>query len=126
MGCGVWCPRSATCGGVGNRSVRAGAHVVVYTPPLASNVEIVWEADEWARGCRYGGEHHQLLMSDKRGVGLSDRVARPPTLDDAVEDTLAVLDAENLDEVDLVGQSEGGPVAIAIAARHPDASARSC
>ena len=26
----------------------AGSHVVVYTPPMASNVEIVWEADEWA------------------------------------------------------------------------------
>ena len=98
----------------------AGSHVVVYTPPLASNVEIVWEADEWARACRYGGEHHQLVMIDKRGVGLSDRVASPPTLDDAVEDTLAVLDAEDLDDVDLFGQSEGGPVAVAIAARHPE------
>jgi pimeloyl-ACP methyl ester carboxylesterase len=52
-----------------------GSHVVVYTPPLASNVELVWEADEWARVCRHAGEHHQLVMIDKRGVGLSDRVA---------------------------------------------------
>jgi class 3 adenylate cyclase len=97
-----------------------GSHVVVYTPPLASNVEIVWEADEWARACRHGGEHHQMVMIDKRGVGLSDRVADPPTLEDGVLDTLAVLDAENLDQVDLVGQSEGGALAIAIAAKHPE------
>ena len=97
-----------------------GSHVVVYAPPLASNVEIVWEADEWARVCRYGGEHHQLVMLDKRGVGLSDRVADPPTLNDGSLDTLAVLDAEGLDRVDLVGQSEGGPVAIAIAAQDPE------
>jgi class 3 adenylate cyclase/pimeloyl-ACP methyl ester carboxylesterase len=97
-----------------------GSHVVVYTPPLASNVELVWEAEEWARACRYGGEHHQLVMIDKRGVGLSDRVADPPTLEDGVLDTLAVLDAEGIDRVDLVGQSEGGSVAIAIAAQHPE------
>jgi class 3 adenylate cyclase/pimeloyl-ACP methyl ester carboxylesterase len=97
-----------------------GPHVVVYTPPLASNVEIVWESDEWARVCRYGGEHHQLLMLDKRGVGLSDRLPETPTLEDGALDTLAVLDAEGLDRVDLVGQSEGGPVAIAIAAQHPE------
>jgi class 3 adenylate cyclase/pimeloyl-ACP methyl ester carboxylesterase len=97
-----------------------GAHVAVYTPPLTSNVELVWESPEWTRVCRRAGEHMQCVMIDKRGVGLSDRVSDPPTLDDHVADTLAVIDAEGLAAVDLVGHSEGGPVAVALAVRFPE------
>src|SRR5215218_10450914 len=97
-----------------------GAHVAVYIPPLASNVELVWESPEWARVCRHAGEHVQCVMIDKRGVGLSDRVTDPPTLDDRVADTVAVLAAEKLDAVDLVGHSEGGAIAIAFAVRYPE------
>lgn len=59
-------------------------------------------------------------MLDKRGVGLSDRVNEPPTLQDRIDDTLAVIDAEGVDRVHLVGHSEGGPIAVAIAALHPE------
>ena len=97
-----------------------GDHVLVYAPPLASNVELIWELPEWARSGRHAGEHMQCMMIDKRGVGLSDRVAEPPTLSDRVIDTLAVLDREGLKDVDLVGHSEGGAVAMALAADHPD------
>jgi pimeloyl-ACP methyl ester carboxylesterase len=97
-----------------------GSHVVVYTPPLASNVELFWEIPEWARVLRHAGEYAQCVMLDKRGVGLSDRVTELPTLSDRVADTLAVMDAEDLDCVDLVGQSEGGAIAIALAAEHPE------
>ena len=97
-----------------------GSHVVVYTPPLASNVESFWELPEWVRTARYAGEYMQLVQLDKRGVGLSDRVAEPPSIDDRVVDTLAVMDAEGLGTVNLIGHSEGGGVAIALAARHPE------
>jgi pimeloyl-ACP methyl ester carboxylesterase len=97
-----------------------GSHVAVFTPPLVSNVELAWESDEWARTSRYAGEHHQVIMIDKRGVGLSDRVSEAPTLDERVLDTLAVMDAEQLDAAHLIGQSEGGLIAIAIAARFPE------
>jgi class 3 adenylate cyclase len=93
--------------------------VVVYTPPLASNVELVWESPEWSRSLRHAGEYVTCVMLDKRGVGLSDRVADPSTLEDHVADTLAVMNAEGLDAVDLVGHSEGGDIAIALAALHP-------
>ena len=96
-----------------------GRQVVVYTPPLVSNVELSWESVEWARSLRHGGLHHQVVMIDKRGAGLSDRVAGAPTLDERVHDTLAVMDTEQLDAVDLVGQSEGGPIALALAVQFP-------
>jgi class 3 adenylate cyclase/pimeloyl-ACP methyl ester carboxylesterase len=98
----------------------AGADVVVYTPPLVSNVELMWELPEWERALRHAGEHEQLIMIDKRGVGLSDRVPDAPTLEERLADTLAVMDAEGLDRAHLVGHSEGGAIAIALAALHPD------
>ena len=97
-----------------------GSHVVVYTPPLVSNVELYWESPEWARVLRHGGEHSQCVMIDKRGVGLSDRVTEPPSLSDRVADTLAVMAAEDLARVDLIGHSEGGAIAVAFAAEHPE------
>jgi class 3 adenylate cyclase/alpha-beta hydrolase superfamily lysophospholipase len=96
-----------------------GSHVLVYTPALASNVELFWELPEWTRSMRHAGDHVQCVMLDKRGVGLSDRVAESPSLDDRVADTLAVMDAEGLGAVDLVGHSEGGSIAVALAAAHP-------
>ena len=97
-----------------------GSHVIVYTPPLASNVELFWESPEWARVLRHAGDHTQCVMIDKRGVGLSDRVTDPPSLSDRVADTLAVMDVEGLARVDLIGHSEGGAIAIALAGEHPD------
>ena len=114
--------RYARSGGVNIAYTRwgQGSHVVVYTPPLVSNVELFWESPEWARALRHAGEHAQCVMIDKRGVGLSDRVAGPPSLGERVADTLAVMDAEDLDRVDLIGQSEGGAIAVALAAEHPE------
>ena len=97
-----------------------GSHVIVFTPPLASNVELFWENPEWARVLRHAGEYAQCVMLDKRGVGLSDRVTDPPSLSERVVDTLAVMDAEDLARVELIGQSEGGAIAIALAAEHPE------
>jgi class 3 adenylate cyclase/pimeloyl-ACP methyl ester carboxylesterase len=113
--------RYVRSGGVNIAYMRwgQGSHVIVYTPPLASNVELVWESPEWTRAAVHVGEHAQCVMLDKRGVGLSDRVVDPPSLEDRVADTLAVMDAEGLDIVDVVGHSEGGGIAVALAALHP-------
>src|SRR3954469_19060215 len=68
---------------------------------------------------RHAGEYVQCIMLDKRGVGLSDRIADAPSLEDRVADTLAVLDKEGIDRAALVGHSEGGGIAVALAALHP-------
>ena len=59
-------------------------------------------------------------MINKRGSGLSDGVAEPPSLEVRVMDTLAVMDAEDIANAHLIGQSEGGSIASAIAARFPE------
>lgn len=97
-----------------------GDHLVVYTPPLVSNVELVWELPEWDRMLTWAGQHHQIILIDKRGVGLSDRVSEPSTLEENVGDVLAVMDAESVEQAHIVGHSEGGTIAVALAAEHPE------
>ncbi|MGI9524582.1 MAG: adenylate/guanylate cyclase domain-containing protein, partial [Hyphomicrobiaceae bacterium] len=103
-----------------------GKHQVVFTPPLVSNVELMWELPEWERMLEWAGQHHEIIMIDKRGVGLSDRVTEPSTLDDYVLDVLAVMDAEGVESSNIVGHSEGGAIAAALAAMHPKRVRRLC
>jgi pimeloyl-ACP methyl ester carboxylesterase len=114
--------RYTRSGGVNIAHMRwgQGPHVVVYTPPFVSNVELAWERPQVARAAWRGGEHHQFVMLDKRGMELSDHVPEPPSLGDHVMDALSVIDPEGLERVELVGHSEGGAIAIALAVEYPD------
>jgi len=61
-----------------------------------------------------------LILFDKRGVGLSDRVGYSPTLEDTMDDLLAVMHAAGARRPVLLGVSEGGPNGILFAATYPD------
>ena len=71
-----------------------------------------------------------MLTLDRRGLGLSDRPpasedaapggARAATVDDWVDDVVAVLDAAAADRVTVLAASDTGLVALALAARRPD------
>lgn len=65
------------------------------------------------------GADRTYVRYDMRGCGLSDRDVRDLSLDAKVADLEAVIDAAGLDQVDLLGLSGGGPVAVAYARRHP-------
>jgi pimeloyl-ACP methyl ester carboxylesterase len=82
-----------------------GDQLVVFTPPLVSNVELMWELPEWERVLDWAGRHHQIIMIDKRGVGLSDRTTEPSTLLEYVGVVLAVMDAEGVSSAHFVGHS---------------------
>lgn len=69
-------------------------------------------------------KHHTLVRYDERGCGLSDREVRSFSLDVLVDDLAAVVDAMELERFPLVGLSQGGPVAVAYAARHPERVSR--
>ena len=103
-----------------------GEHLVIFTPPLVSNVELMWDLPEWERVLDWAGRHHQVIMIDKRGVGLSDRVTAPSTLPEYVEDVLAVMDAEGVGSAHIVGHSEGGAIAAALTATAPERVQRLC
>jgi class 3 adenylate cyclase len=61
-----------------------------------------------------------VLVFDKRGTGLSDRVAGAPTLEERSDDIRAVLDAAGSQRAALLGVSEGVPMSVVFAASHPE------
>src|SRR6516165_877948 len=100
--------------------VGQGPFDVVIAPPWVSHVELGWEVAGWAAMLRGLAEHARVLVFDKRGTGLSDRVAGAPTLEERSDDIRAVMDAAGSDRAALVGLSEGVPMSLVFAASHPD------
>ena len=62
----------------------------------------------------------RLIRFDKRGTGMSDRPEGLPDLEKRMHDVLAVMDAVDSRRAVLCGYSEGGPMAILLAATHPE------
>jgi pimeloyl-ACP methyl ester carboxylesterase/DNA-binding CsgD family transcriptional regulator len=67
---------------------------------------------------------HTVLRYDERGCGLTDRDVEDVSFETRVADLETVIDAAGFERVSLIGISQGGPVAIAFAARHPDRVSR--
>lgn len=93
---------------------------IVAIPPLAQNIELTWERPEYRTMLERLGSFARVLHFDKRGTGASDRTARMPTMDERVEDLRAVMGHAGIGRAHLVGVSEGGPMALALAATYPE------
>ena len=65
----------------------------------------------------------RLILFDKRGSGLSDRVPQVPTLEQRMDDVRAVLDAAGSERAAIIGVSEGGPMSVLFAATYPERTA---
>jgi pimeloyl-ACP methyl ester carboxylesterase len=64
-----------------------GREPVVYLPPWVTNIELMWELPEFARAYDRAGRYSDVIMIDKRGVGMSDRTTALPTLEERVNDS---------------------------------------
>lgn len=100
--------------------VGHGPDTIVAIPPMAQNIELMWERPEYERMLERLGSFSTLVHFDKRGTGASDRTVRMPTIDERVEDLAVVMDDAGVERAHLLGVSEGGPVALAFAATYPD------
>lgn len=98
----------------------AGPSTIVAIPPLAQNIELTWERPEYRQMLERLGSFAQVLHFDKRGTGASDRTEHMPTLDERVEDLRAIMEHAGIRRAHLLGVSEGGPMALALAATYPD------
>ncbi|WP_414684924.1 alpha/beta fold hydrolase [Mycobacterium sp.] len=78
------------------------------------------ESPVWKHWVRDLSLNHKFIRYDERGCGLSDWEATDFTFDDWVADLESVVEALGLDRFPLLGVSQGGAVAVAYAARHPD------
>ena len=89
-------------------------------PGFVSHVERVWEEPRCRAFLSSLAEMGRLILLDRRGVGLSDRVGFNPSVDATAQDIGTVLDAAGSRRVVLFGASEGGPACIKFAADRPD------
>ena len=95
---------------------------LVYVPGWISHVEYGWEHPLHARFLERLASFARLILFDKRGTGLSDRVAENelPTLEQRMDDVRAVMDAVGSQRAALLGASEGGNLSVLFAATYPE------
>ncbi len=95
---------------------------LVYVPGFVSHVEHAWEDPDLARFLNRLASFSRLILFDKRGTGLSDRVPvlKLPTLEERMDDVRAVMDAAGSKRAALLGVSEGGPMCMLFATAHPE------
>jgi len=101
--------------------VGSGPIDLVFVPGWVSQVEAVWEEPTHEAFLRRLAGFSRLILFDKRGTGLSDRVSvdRLPTLEDRMDDVRAVMDAAGSERAALCGVSEGGVMCALFAATYP-------
>jgi pimeloyl-ACP methyl ester carboxylesterase/DNA-binding winged helix-turn-helix (wHTH) protein len=95
-------------------------------PPLVkvanwlSHLDYDRETAVWRHWLRELSRRHRLIRYDERGSGLSDWDVPDFSLEAWVRDLETVVDAAGLDRFPLLGISQGGPVAVTYAVRHPE------
>jgi pimeloyl-ACP methyl ester carboxylesterase len=82
-----------------------------------------WERRQIADFYRRLASMGRLILFDKRGTGLSDRVASIAPLEERMDDVRAVMDAAGSERAAVLGISEGGPMCALFAATYPERTA---
>ena len=102
--------------------VGEGPRDLLYVPGWVSNVEAMWDEPTMAGLLGRLASFSRLILFDKRGTGLSDRVPtdKLPTLEQRMDDVRAVLDAAQSERTALFGHSEGGNMCMLFAATYPE------
>jgi class 3 adenylate cyclase/pimeloyl-ACP methyl ester carboxylesterase len=95
---------------------------LVYVMGWVTNLEAFWQEPSVARFFQRLASFSRLILFDKRGTGLSDRVpiSELPTLEQRMDDVRAVMDAAGSERAALFGVSEGGPMCALFAATYPE------
>jgi pimeloyl-ACP methyl ester carboxylesterase len=98
----------------------AGGLDLVFVPGWVSHLEVMWELPEFARFLDRLAAMGRLILFDKRGTGLSDRVAGVPTLEERAEDIAAVMAAAGSGRAAIAAWGEGAGIAAMFAATYPE------
>jgi DNA-binding winged helix-turn-helix (wHTH) protein/pimeloyl-ACP methyl ester carboxylesterase len=95
---------------------------LVFVMGWVSHLESFWQEPSFARFLESLASFSRLILFDKRGTGLSDRVPNNelPTLEQRMDDVRAVMDAVGSPRAALCGVSEGGPMCSLFAATYPE------
>jgi pimeloyl-ACP methyl ester carboxylesterase/DNA-binding winged helix-turn-helix (wHTH) protein len=93
---------------------------LVFVMGWVSHLDYFWREPSFARFLKRLASFSRLILFDKRGTGLSDRVVDLPTLEQRMDDVRAVLDAVGSRNAALLGISEGGPLCSLYATTYPE------
>ena len=100
--------------------VGEGPLDLVWIPSLVHHVELNWENPIVAGFLRRLASIARVLIFDKRGTGMSDRLAGTETLEERMDDIRAVMDAAGSERAAISALGDGGPLAMLFAATYPE------
>jgi pimeloyl-ACP methyl ester carboxylesterase len=100
--------------------VGEGEMDVVLAFPFVSHLDLVWESPPITHFVERLSAFARVILFDRRGVGLSDPLSAPATLEERMDDVRAVMDAAGSERAALIGVSEGGTMCMLFAATYPE------
>ena len=92
---------------------------LVFVPGWVSNIDLMWEDPRMSDFLIKLSAFTRLILFDKRGTGLSDRVSEVSTLEERMDDICSVMNAAGSEKAVLFGHSEGGTVSALFAGTYP-------
>jgi class 3 adenylate cyclase len=114
------------------RYAKAGDVHIAYVVEGEGPLDLVW-VPTWISQCEHlfseptiaalgkrMGRFARMISYDRRGAGLSDPMIGAPTLEEQMDDVLAVMDAVGSERAAIFGTLEGGPLAALFAATYPE------
>jgi class 3 adenylate cyclase len=109
--------------GIAYQVVGEGEIDLVVAFPFISHIDLLWDNPAQTHFMRRLGSFARVILFDRRGVGLSDPVDKPATLEERMDDVRAVMDAAGSERAALLGMSEGATMCMLFAATYPERTA---
>ena len=107
-------------GAIAYATLGDAAEAIVVIAGFVSHIEIAWEDPRLREFLTRLTQRYRVLVFDRRGLGLSERLGATGTIEAAAGDVHAILDHAGIERAWLFGASEGGPIALRLAADHPE------
>jgi len=101
----------------------SGEKDLVYIPGWISNIDMMWDSPPLVSFFKELSQVARIILFDKRGTGLSDRVSDLSTLEERMDDIRVVMDAVESEKAVLFGHSDGGSVSALFSATYPQRTA---
>ena len=113
---------TASGGYIGYQVFGRGERDLLFITNWATNVDVMWDEPALAAYLDRLGSFARVAIFDKRGSGISDPVPldQPTSLESWMDDARVVAADAGLGSLVVVGDTEGGPMAMLFAATYPD------
>jgi pimeloyl-ACP methyl ester carboxylesterase len=93
---------------------------LLWIPGFAQHLELAWEEPHRRAWIEALGSEYRVIVFDKRGTGLSDRVEGAPGIEERMDDCRAVLDAASSQRAAVLTAGDASDLALVFAATYPE------